>query len=473
MKKINIQKLNYAMIHSQVGFPDGVSIVMQQIESVMTKNLGIPKSNIYYLVGKSKNPSPYIKQNKHFWHKSKTNILVNKQYNLGFGGAVSEKIEKAINEAKEAFKIFIEKKKIDVIIAHNTSHPVNFIYSIAISRYYRDQIKKGLKTPKYILWWHDSHLERERYNNPPRDVKNYLLEGVPGKYIDYIAFINKLQFKSAQKYFQEIDSRYKGFYNKLLENKTIIYNTASTPINSINELKKKDNEIRTKLFLKDFKIEEILEKNKLKFNETLFVLQHTRVVQRKRIDFALEYAYELLSNLDKKGIKKAIIFFISGQSGDERGNYKRKLIELNKKLSKKYNTNKFFLIFKENHKTTITFEETPLIFSKLGGIATYFSEIEGFGNNLLEVLAGGLVPIVYTYPVFRSDISKYKFNVIALKEFKISQESINKTIDIIQKEEERLEYGNKNIEILRKKLSHQTIAPKLKRAITKERNILK
>ena len=50
------------MIHSQLGFADGVSIVMKQVEDVMVNLMKIPKSNIFYLVGKARTPSPYIRQ---------------------------------------------------------------------------------------------------------------------------------------------------------------------------------------------------------------------------------------------------------------------------------------------------------------------------------------------------------------------------------------------------------------------------
>jgi mannosylglucosylglycerate synthase len=466
--KKEIKKLRYGIIHSQVGFSDGVSVVINQIESVMANNLEIPKSNIYYLVGKSKKSSPYITRNKHFWHKSRTNKIVNKNFCNGFGGELNEEIENSIREAKETLKKFIEDKKIDVIIAHNTAHPVNFIYSLAISRYYRDMKKKGEKTPKYILWWHYSHLERERYQNPSGDVSNYLLEGLPGKYVDYIIFINKLQFKIAQKYFKSLDSKNNNLSEIISNNRTVIYNTASTPVNSIRKLKNRKNAVMKKRLLKDFKIEKTLKEKKLKLKDTLFILQHTRIIERKKIDFALEYSYELLSQLKKRKIKKGAIFFVSGKSGDERGNYKRKLILLNKKLAKKYNTNKFVLIFKEDYESEISFEEIPVLFSSFGGISMYFSKIEGFGNNLLEVMAGGLIPIIYTYPVYVSDIAKYKFNVINLKEFKISQNPINQTIDIICRTRKRIKLANENIEILKRNFSHETIAPKLKEAILKK-----
>lgn len=471
-RKKDIPKLNYGIIHSQYGFADGVSIVMSQVESVMIDNMEIPKSNIYYLVGKAKSPSPFIRQKNILWHKNRTNKLVDKHFHKGFGGALSEKIEMAIWKAKEEIKKFISEKKIDAIIAHNTSHPVNFITSIALSRYYRDEIAAGRKTPKYILWWHDSHLERERYANPSPDIKNYLLEGVPGKRVEYIIFINKSQFENAQKYVKELDERSPGIFERLLKNHTVIYNTATTVINTVEDLENEKFAERTERFLEEFKINETLKENNLKLDDIQFCLQHTRIVPRKRIDFALEYAYELFSKLKEKKTRKAMIFLISGPSGDEGRNYKGKLKRLNKKLSQKYKTDKFFLIFAEDFKKTeISFEEIPLRMARLGSISTYFSEIEGFGNNLLEIFAAGIIPAVYTYPVFVKDLARHKFKAVSLNKFEVTPKSINEMIHVIESDRVKKTWANENLEILKKKFSHEIIAPKLKRAIIRRRDV--
>ena len=143
---------------------------------------------------------------------------------------------------------------------------------------------------------------------------------------------------------------------------------------------------------------------------------------------------------------------------------------MNKKLSEKYKTNKFFLLFAEDYKhTDVLFEEIPIIIRKLGGISTYFSEIEGFGNNLLEVLAAGLIPAVYTYPVFLKDLVKFKFKVVALDKFEVTKESIDEMIKVIESDRMKTIWANQNLEILRKKFSHEIIAPKLKRAILRRR----
>ncbi len=469
-KRKDIPKLRYGVLHSQMGFSDGVSIVIEQSEEVLIKNLKIPKKNIFYLVGKSKKKSSQIIENELLWDRNKVNRLMINYFGKGYGGCKNEKIENTINKTKKVISDFISKNKIDVLFVHNSSHPINFISSLALSRYYKDSIKHQKKTPKYILWWHDSHLERKMFRNPANDVEEYLLEGVPGYSAEYIIFINKLQFWGARNYFLKLDKRKKGYYEKIAMNNNIIHNTTEAYINSFKELESSKFNNKVKKFIKDFKIKGLFKEKNLKLKDVLFCLQHTRIVERKRIDFALKYCYKLLDRLKKERKYKAMYFFVSGQAGASDGN-KKKLIKLNKKLSKKYNSPEFFLVFAEDYedKTHILFEEYPRIFAKLKGFSTYFSEVEGFGNNLLEVLASGLIPVIYKYPVFKADIEKYNLSVIALDDFEIDDKTIDETMEIIEDDKKRERMVEKNLSILKRKLPHKVMAFKLVQAITKKR----
>jgi len=225
---------------------------------------------------------------------------------------------------------------------------------------------------------------------------------------------------------------------------------------------------RVEEFMHDFKVKEFLKKKKVSLGNVLFCLQHTRMVPRKRIDFALKYIYELLKELKKKGYYKAIYFLVSGH---DVANTKKSLIKLNRQLKKEYGLDKVFLVFAEDYydKTEITFEEYPKIFAKLGGISTYFSDVEGFGNNLLEILASGLIPAVYIYPVYKKDIAKYKFKIIDFEEFKIDEDKIADTISVIRNKTKRKEWVNNNLRILKRHFPHKTMAVKLVQAITSKR----
>lgn len=470
--KKDIPKLNIAMLHSQFGFEDGVSIVMKQIEQVLTRNMNVPREHIFYLVGKAKHGVQNLTQRQILWDAHPTNKLTIKNYSKGFGGEKSERIESAIKYAKDEIARFMQDKQIDVLIAHNTSHPYNFITSVALSRYYRDAIEQEQKTPKYILWWHDSHAERDIYKNPTPDVAEYLIEGIPGPYVEYTIFINSLQLKTADNYLLQLDERSPGHYKAVQTNHDIIYNTTDTFINTYDDLEHNEKLIHTQTFLEDFGVLELLKKHNIKLDETCFILQHTRVVQRKRIDFALQYAYALLAKLKEQKKAKALYFFISGYS-DHAENTKANLKRLHTKLQKETGINTLFLVFSEDirlkKQTRIVFEEFPKIFAQLGGVSTYFSEIEGFGNNLLEVLASGLIPIVYTYPVFKADIAKFKFKAIVLDKFEITDNELQETIDVLSSAHKRKIWVNKNLQILKDKLPHKIMQRKLTRAIIRKR----
>ena len=471
-KKKDIPKLNYAMVHSRFGMPDGVSIVMKQIESVMTNELSIPKENIFYLVGKSGKKDKNVIENKMLFDSTSLNKLLQKNYKIGFGGIISERLERAICQTQNIIKDFIEKKNIDVIIAHNTCHPVNFVLSIALSRYYRDSILQNKKTPKYLLWWHDSHLEREHFLYPAKDVERYLIQGIPGPYLEYIFFINSMQFKDADKYFDKLELTRPGFHDLISRNNDVIYNTTETFIESYKDISSDKLSDRVEKFIFDYGLQDYLRERGATLKSTIFCLQHTRLVDRKRIDFALKYVFELLSVINKRKKEegqKSIYFLISGN--DAKDGTKAKVKRTYKKLCKEYKTDKVFLDFAEEHykKTDIMFEEYPRIFAKLGGFATYFSEIEGFGNNLLEVLASGLIPVLYTYPVFVSDIQKYGFKTVALDKFEIKQDSIKEMIELLNSTRKRKIWVNRNLEILREHFAHEIIALKLGRGIIRRR----
>lgn len=466
-KKKDLPKLNYGIIHAQFGYADGVSIVMKQIDSVMIETMKIPKNNIYYLVGRSKTRWKNVTVRKDLFFREKTNSLMIRRFEKGYGGDYNEKIEKQIAKVQNLIEEWIEKTKVDVIIAHNTSHPINFVLSVALHRYYRNAVREERKTPKYLLWWHDSHIERRHFQNPSSDVKQYLLQGVPGRFVEYIMFINSLQFKDATKYFLELDQLNPGYFDAMHENHTVMYNTADTFIDSYDDLESDKMSDRIEKFLEDFKVRDLLKEKRLTLSQVLFCLQHTRILERKRIDFALRYAFEILKRKRATGTHtKALYFLVSGHRAD---NSKTKLKILHKKLCKEYNLKNLFLVFAEDYNTDIKFEEYPIIIAKLRGFATYFSEIEGFGNNLLEIMASGLIPLIYTYPVFVKDIAKYKFKCIALDKFEIFPKDIDNTLDILRNDRKRKMWVNHNLEVLRRRFGHKMIALKLKRAIIRKR----
>ncbi len=470
--KKDIVNLNYGIMHSQIGYADGVSIVIKQMEQVMRENMGVSKKQIYCLVGKAKKNHFQTKQEKILWDGHSINKMMLRFYSKGYDKDQKEKIEKTVSKAKDVIECFIKENKIDVIIAHNMAHPINFIFALALSRYYKEAIEKKEKTPKYLLWWHDSYFKRKELCNPARDVNRYLLEGVPGKFVEYILFINSLEFPLAEKrYFSILDKKFPGYLELMRLYHDVVYNTTDKIIDSYEELKGEKIKKRTNKFLRIFEVRKLLKNSNQRIENTFFVLQHTRIIPRKRIDFALKFVFELHNLLREEGKYTALYFFISGTTGYKNKKTRAELKKLYQILCERYNTDKVFLVFgaeQENH-NQFNFHEIPSVFASLNGISTYFSEIEGFGNNLLEVMASGLIPVVYTYPVFKKDLAKFPFKIITLNKFKISKKGLIETLEVSSDEEKRKRWVEINLNILGQEFQHKIIASKLKRAIVKPR----
>ncbi|MCF7799306.1 glycosyltransferase [Candidatus Woesearchaeota archaeon] len=464
-----IPQLRFGMLHSFMGLADGVSIVMQQVEDVIVGQLGAPRENIFYLVGKAGKKEDCIQVYDDFHADGPLNNLAKARYETGFSNEERARIEDAITRAKETIKTFVTTNNIDIIIAHNTCFPANFILGVALSRYYQEEILSGNKTPKYILWWHDSHLERPTFLFPAQEIERYVLKGIPGPYIEHIVFINSLQLRIAEPYFLKLDRKKPGFYEKMLRSNNVIYNTTDMVIKNHTDLKQEKFQEKVTTFFNAFKVHKKLLALQSSVDETLFILQHTRMVGRKRIDFALRFAFALYKQAqqtDSLKKYKTIYFLISGNDAD---NQQEKLLALHKELSKNYETNNVLLVFAQDQNTTLRFEDYPLIFAQLNGIATYFSEIEGFGNNFLEIMASGLIPIIYEYPVYVSDIEKFGFQLISIPEFLLTSELLDQTMTLLADTKKQQQWANNNIKILKRHLSHKTMARALRRAILLKR----
>ncbi len=462
IKKRGLKKTKIAMMHAIYGKVDGVSIVMNQIENSLIQNSPIQKKNITYLVGNKEVKNQRVFANKIFSYDNELITLIKNKYTKGLTNQDAQKIESAISKGIKIIRKFVYKNKIDIIISHNFAYPVNLIMSVSLSRFFQEEKQKGKKIPKHILWWHDSHLERKTFSKPAPSIKKYLIEGNCGPNVDSVIFINSTQFKAAKKYFKEVDKKYPGTLEKIEKNHEVIYNTAKPMIKKFSDLEQSWVAAKYLQFIKDFHLVDELRELDLNFAQTLFCLQGTRIVDRKRIDFALKYLYKLLDKLSEDNQYQAIYFLISGHDAD---NSRKEIEKLNKELAKKYNQKKFMLRFAQDYygKTKLNFFDYPLIFAGLGGIGTYFSQVEGFGNNLLEYLSAGLPTLIYKYPIYKTDIEKFKFNLIELNKFTITQKSLNQTINILKNYQKKSEMVNHNLKILKENLSHQTIFKKLKK----------
>ncbi|MDB4583132.1 glycosyltransferase [Draconibacterium sp.] len=326
-----------------------------------------------------------------------------------------------------------------------------------------------------MVWWHDSYFERNIFSNPNKVIQKYL-KYLPGTFVDSIAFINKQQIELGKKVF--------GQYNREKLNKFFEQRTTVIPNTSDIPWKWKHLESETKTFTAppqdnyndsffyDIGLETQVKSRGFTLNDTVILLQHTRIVPRKRIELAIDLAFELEKKFKQNKKNKYIAVIVSGHSGDEQNAYLSNLNAYYSKLCKNDPYGNVVLIFGENnilsHRDIIVdkkyykFAEIPSIVAAHGGIGTYFSDVEGFGNNLLEMISLGLPVVINKYEIYKEEIEKFGFELPAIDNGGITSELVDSAYQLLTD----ITYSNKvvyhNLKVLHENLDHKIIANKLK-----------
>ncbi len=168
-----------------------------------------------------------------------------------------------------------------------------------------------------------------------------------------------------------------------------------------------------------------------------FILQPTRIVQRKGI----EHAIELTRRLNKKSV-----LVISHEAGDEGGEYKQRLIEYAKLL----HVELYMVADKISDQRGIDAQGNKVY--TLGDcyahadIVTYPSLIEGFGNAFLEAVYFQRPIIVNLYPVYVSDIKPKGFSCIEFNSF-VSSDTVAQVRKLLKDPRKKEEMAQKNLEL--------------------------
>jgi glycosyltransferase involved in cell wall biosynthesis len=477
---MNTSHLQIGIIHSLIGKNDGVSIVIDQTVNAMMDHMGIDLGNIFFLAAHS-SPRFNAQTDEIFWHKNEVHKTV-----LQYFEDMPEDIDldKLIHEnalyAKEVISNWAVENELDLIIAHNTSHPYNFITAVGLGYYIEELRANNIIWPKYCCWWHDSYFERERFKNPNPIIKKYL-KYLPGTYVDGIVFLNTIQPELAKKYFKEYDSNKLNEFFR--ERSLLIPNTSEIPWDwealdwDKNELMHPPIDGYNNTFFKDIGLLDEIEKRGFTIDETVILLQHTRVVPRKNIDLAIDFAFQLEKKFLKNNKKRCFVLLVSGHSGDEQVDYKRYLNDFYQDMIEKNPASNVVLLFGEDiilsHRDIIVdkkyyrFKDIPGIVAAAGGLGTFFSEVEGYGNNLLEMMALALPVIINEYEIYKTDISHLGFDLPSINEGELTEKIVDRSYEILTDYKERNNMVRRNLQILKDKLDHKLIVDRLQPLIEK------
>lgn len=472
---MKLNELRIGIIHSLIGKNDGVSIVIDQTVEAMSQHLDINLGNFFFLAAHS-SPRFNAETNDIFWHKSEVHKHIIRNFNNPDTEGLDELIHENALYAKKVIQEWVDENDIDLIIAHNTSHPYNFITAVGLGYYIEELRNEGIIWPKLMVWWHDSYFERDIFSNPNEVIKKYL-KYLPGTYVNAISFINNQQIELGKKVFAQYNNNVD--LDKFFEYRTtVVPNTSEIPWNWEHLTAESETIICPKQdnynndFLKDIGLLSQIENRGYTLEDTKLLLQHTRVVPRKKIELAIDLAFELEKKFKAQGQKKCIALIVSGHSGDEQNHYLQNLQLHYHTLCEKYPESDVLLIFGENNilshrdiivdKKFYSFAEIPSVIAAHGGIGTYFSDVEGFGNNLLEMISFALPAVINKYQVFKEEIEPFGFDLPSIETGEPISEDL---VEAAYKQLTDIPYRNKvvlhNLKVLKENLDHEIIADKL------------
>ena len=374
---------NVGFISTRIAGTDGVSLELEKWANVF-EDLGL---TCFYFAGELDRPveRSYLAQEAHFTHPDIRDV-----YQKSFGvvrrdRAVSKKIYQLAIKLKDAIYDFVEKFDIDLLIPQNAvTIPLNIPLGIAITEFIAET---NFRT---LAHHHDFYWERDRFM--VNAVGDYLNMAFP----PVLPSIEHIVINSVAD--AQLSLR-TGISAHIIPNVMNFEKPPPPPDNYTLDVKKA------------LGIEA----------DELFILQPTRVVQRKGI----EHAIELVNRLGRKA--KLVI---SHASGDEGYDYEQRLLEYSELM--KVNTIFVSEIINEKRGTTTdgrkiyTLEDVY----PYADLVTYPSTFEGFGNAFLETIYFKKPIVVNTYSIYIKDIKPKGFSVVEIDGY-VTEKAAEQTKQIL------------------------------------------
>lgn len=358
----------------------------------------------------------------HFEHQSITNFT-RRAFAEGVDGQEVEKLVDEIyamaDEIRAPLRHFIRSNQLDLIVVENAlTIPMNLPLGITLTGLIAEL---GINT---IAHHHDFFWERQRYQS------NNLLDLLDTTFPAKLPTIQHVAINTIAQ--QRLKSR-RGIDSLVIPN---VHDFATPP----PEIDSYNRDVREVLGLAE---------------EDLFILQPTRVIQRKGIEMALELVHRL-------GLPRSNLF-ITHRTGDEGLEYwlwlKREagLMKVDLRLIDhiiaptrlKSNSHKIYSLWD-------AYLHADLV--------TYPSTYEGFGNALLEAVYFKRLTVVNRYPVYNADIEPLGFEFIELDGF-VDDQAVQKTKELLREPEQVQAMVEKNYAIAQEHFSLEVLERKLRDVI--------
>ncbi len=374
---------NVGFISTRIAGTDGVSLELEKWANIFEK-FGL---TCFYFAGELDRPQErsYLVEEAHFTHPE-----IKAVYNKSFGGmkrdrAVSKKIYQLAIKLKDHLYDFVKKFDIDLIIPQNAlTIPLNIPLGIALTEFIAET---NIRT---LAHHHDFYWERDRFI--VNAVSDYLRMAFP----PVLPSIEHVVINSAAD--AQLSLR-TGVSAHIIPNVMDFDNPPPPPDEYTFD-------VRKALGIED---------------DELFVLQPTRVVQRKGIEHAIELIHRL-------GRKAKLV--ISHASGDEGYDYEQRLMEYSKLMQ----VDTIFVsdIIDEERGTTSDGRKIYTLedIYPYADLVTYPSTFEGFGNAFLETLYFKKPIVVNTYSIYIKDIQPKGFKVIEIDGY-VTDKAVEQTKQVL------------------------------------------
>jgi glycosyltransferase involved in cell wall biosynthesis len=331
-----------------------------------------------------------------------------------------DEIYEMADEIRGPLRRFIRSNHLDLLVVENAlTIPMNLPLGITLTGLIAEL---GINT---IAHHHDFFWERQRYQS------NTLMDMLDTAFPCKLPSIQHVSINSiAQRRLKER----RGISSVVIPN-VHDYATLPPPLDAYNR------DFRETLGLK---------------KEDLFILQPTRVIQRKGIEMALELVHQLQLASPR--------LYITHRANDEGVEYWRWLKREADMMRVDLRLIDHFIgaerAKSNNHKIYALWDAYPH-----ADLVTYPSTYEGFGNALLESVYFKRLTVVNRYPVYNADIEPLGFEFIELDGF-VDDKAVQKTKDLLNDPEQVRVMVEKNYALGQEHFSLEVLERKLREVIT-------
>ncbi len=380
--------MKIALMHFRVYETDGVSLEMDKWKKAL-ENIG---HEVIYISGCPAKDNDlflefldYQSEYNQIIHKNAFETFTDFKTEWEFLDYIDQYSDKIYIKLKE----LIISNSIDLLVPNNISSlAYNIPVGIAVARLAKEHITE------IIYHHHDFYWERKRYRKPTfKSINEYLFKYFPAPYNSQHCVINHIAK-------DELFKR-KGIKATVIPN---VFNFSQLP------------------FVKDDYNNDLRKVLKIKEDDIVF-LQATRIVERKAIELGFRIIEEIANSLTSYQGKPIynnyhinkdtrIHFVLVGMK--EMNDLKFK--ELNNLLQ----SSKVVIHYANDllgHSREILNNQKKYSlwdFYTICDFISYTSVLEGWGNQLLEGLFAKKPILIYEYPVYKTDIKKYHFELVTI-----------------------------------------------------------